>query len=173
MGPSHHFAASLSILLAMTSAAHATVGCTVASLEVGAERANLYYDPDDASKVIREIPLGDIVRYLDEELAPVEVEGWVWVRHDITQEDIWTTNRAYEVVEANNAPVATSVPEVNPSASSPTPQATMTIAATAQPAVSTERAEPGIDQNLSLIFSGSLALLVVGLVFVVQLIKKR
>jgi hypothetical protein len=91
----------------------------------------------------------------------------------ITQEDIWSTNRAIEVVEGNNAPVATSVPEANQSPSSPTPEATMTITVTPQPTVSGERAESGIDKTLSLIFSGSLALLVVGVVFVIQLIKKR
>jgi len=57
---------------------------TTASVNV-----NLYSDPDDTSKVLRKIPLGDLVLYPQEDLAPTQAEGWVWVRHDLHQEAIW------------------------------------------------------------------------------------
>jgi hypothetical protein len=91
MGQSLRCAASVGIFLAMTSAANATIGCAVTSSVVGAESANLYHGPDDASGIIREIPLGDIVQYPAQELAPVQVDDWIWVRHDITQEVIWNS----------------------------------------------------------------------------------
>ncbi|WP_085907521.1 hypothetical protein [Kiloniella majae] len=85
------FAASISIFLAITSPAHATVGCTVTSSTAEAEIANLYHAPNETSEIIREIPQGDIVLYPAQELAPMQVDDWAWVRHDITQEDIWTS----------------------------------------------------------------------------------
>lgn len=85
------YTASVSIFLAMTSAAHATVGCTITSRVAGIENVNLYYDPNDASEVKREIPLGDIVQYPAQDLAPVQADDWVWVRYDPTQEIIWNS----------------------------------------------------------------------------------
>lgn len=89
MGQNSYRAASVSVFLAMTSAAHATIGCSAVSNVAGAAGVNLYHGPDDASGIMREIPLGDIVQYPQADLAPTQAEGWVWVRHDITQEVIW------------------------------------------------------------------------------------
>ncbi|AVX04982.1 hypothetical protein MXMO3_02470 [Maritalea myrionectae] len=77
------------LFLAMPSAAHATEACAITSNIEGATGVTLYAAPDDTSQVIREIPLDDLVLYPNEELAPAQHEGWVWVRHDTTQEDIW------------------------------------------------------------------------------------
>jgi len=73
----------------MTSPALATVGCSVSSEAIASKSVSLYSDPVDTSKVIREIPLGDIVLYPQADLAPAQADGWVWVRHDISQEEIW------------------------------------------------------------------------------------
>lgn len=89
MGQSPRYATIVLIYFAVTSAAHATVACKVISSTAGAKNANLYSDPDDVSEIIREIPLGDLVRYPDDDLAPIHADGWIWVRHDITQENIW------------------------------------------------------------------------------------
>lgn len=89
MGRSRYCAASVSVFLAMTSVAQATVGCAVTSGTAGTENANLHSDPDDASRIIREIPPGDIVQYPQQDLAPAQADGWVWVQHDITQEALW------------------------------------------------------------------------------------
>ena len=70
MGQSPRYATIVLIYFAVTSAAHATVACKVISSTAGAKNANLYSDPDDV-------------------LAPIHADGWIWVRHDITQEDIW------------------------------------------------------------------------------------
>ncbi|MFD2204605.1 hypothetical protein [Kiloniella antarctica] len=91
IGQCLHYAARVSIFLAITSPAHATVGCMVKSNTAGAESANLYNAPDNTSETIREIPQGDIVLYPAQELAPVQTNDWVWVRHDITQEEIWNS----------------------------------------------------------------------------------
>lgn len=76
-------AASIGVCLYMTSPALATVGCSVSA------GAKLYSDPDNTSKILREIPPSDLVLYPDEDLAPAKANGWVWVRHDLTQEAIW------------------------------------------------------------------------------------
>jgi len=89
MGRSFCCVASVGVFLAMASAAHATIGCSVISGVDGAVSVHLYQDPDTGSEVLREIPLSDLVLYPQEEFAPTQAEGWVWVRHDITQESIW------------------------------------------------------------------------------------
>lgn len=89
MGRISYCAISIGILLAMASAAQATVGCAVVSDEVEAKSVKLYEAPDDGSAPLREVPLGDLVLYPDTELAPMQAQGWVWVRHDITQQAIW------------------------------------------------------------------------------------
>lgn len=89
MGRNSYCAASISVFLAMTSVANATIGCAVTTNAAGTESANLYFDPDDASGIMRVIPLGDIVQYPEQDLAPTQADGWVWVRHDITQETLW------------------------------------------------------------------------------------
>ncbi len=75
--------------LCMTSPLFATVGCSVSSGSTGSENVKLYSEPDGASKVLRKIPLGDIVLYPEEEEAPAQAEGWIWIRHDLHQEGIW------------------------------------------------------------------------------------
>ncbi len=85
------FAASISVFLAITSPTHATVGCKVIANKAEAENANLYHAPNETSEIIREIPLGDIVLYPAQELAPQQTNNWIWVRHDITQEEVWTS----------------------------------------------------------------------------------
>lgn len=89
MGRSLYCVAGVSVFLAMTSVAQATIGCAVTSNAAGTENANLYFEPDDASGITREIPLGDLVQYPQQDLAPAQADGWVWVRHDITQEILW------------------------------------------------------------------------------------
>jgi hypothetical protein len=83
------YAALVGAVLAVTSTAHATVGCTVVSDEEGAVSVNLYAAPEETSEIVREVPTGDIVDYPDEDLAPAQAEGWAWVGHDATQETIW------------------------------------------------------------------------------------
>ncbi len=90
-GQSLRFAASIWIFLAISSPVHATVGCTVIANTVEIKSANLYHAPNETSEIIREIPQGDIVLYPDQELAPMQTDDWIWVRHDITQKDIWTS----------------------------------------------------------------------------------
>ena len=89
MGFNLSYVLSIAVFLAMTSSAQATVACSVLASAGGVESARLYSDPDAASEILRDIPLDDLVLYPDVERAPQQIEGWVWVRHDITQEAIW------------------------------------------------------------------------------------
>lgn len=67
----------------------ATVGCEVVS-DTGTQTVPLFYGPGaDAVLVLRQIPVGDIVRLLNDDLAPSTSDGWVWVHHEITQSRIW------------------------------------------------------------------------------------
>ncbi len=104
MQKSAHLVASIIALLAFTTSAQATVGCTIVSQIVGATTASLYQDPDDTSQILREIPLGDIVRYPDTDFAPSQAESWLWVRHDITQESIWQSG-IYGWIKEENASI--------------------------------------------------------------------
>lgn len=81
--------ASIGICLCLASPAFATVGCSVLSTTIGQDSVTLYSDPDDMSIVVREIPVGDLVLYPEADLAPAKADGWVWVRHDLTQLEIW------------------------------------------------------------------------------------
>ena len=45
--------------------------------------------PDDGAEILRAVPVNDLVLYPQQELAPEQVEGWAWVRHDPEQENIW------------------------------------------------------------------------------------
>jgi hypothetical protein len=56
----------------------------------GATSESLFVEPNENSEVIREIPLGDIVQYPAQDLAPAQADDWIWVRHDVTQERIWS-----------------------------------------------------------------------------------
>lgn len=76
-------------ILGASHAAQATIGCQVVALDAKDASARLYQRPDDGSEVLRRVTLGDIVFYPDDSLAPDRVQGWAWVRHDISQEDIW------------------------------------------------------------------------------------
>lgn len=75
----------------MSTAAWATFGCEIVSGEKGATVVSLLEAPDLTSKPVSEVPLGDIVRYFNQELAPKQVEGWAWVRHDPEQMTFWQT----------------------------------------------------------------------------------
>lgn len=81
----------------MASPAFATVGCSVSSASASTsatlKSVKLYSSPEDGSKVIREIPVGDIVLYPGEDLAPSQADGWAWVRHDFGQLDIWQSGK--------------------------------------------------------------------------------
>lgn len=81
--------ASLCIMIAMGHAANATIGCQVVALDAKDASAGLYQAPDGSAPILSRIPLGDIVFYPDNDLAPRQAQGWVWVRHDSTQQDIW------------------------------------------------------------------------------------
>ena len=83
------FALTGILFLAITSAAHASVACSAIPSADGTDRIYLYYDPSDISEIMREISQDDLVLYPDAEMAPKQVEGWVWMRYDDTQEDIW------------------------------------------------------------------------------------
>lgn len=82
---------SLAVFLATASTAQATVACSVVSDTDDTNPIGLFSDPDPTAPRLREIPLGDLVEYPQEELAPTQAEGWAWVRHDITQDVIWQT----------------------------------------------------------------------------------
>ena len=81
----------LTVFLAIASTAQATVACSVVSDAENITSVSLFSEPDDASTRLRDMPLGDLVEYPQEELAPTQAEGWAWVRHDITQDVIWQT----------------------------------------------------------------------------------
>lgn len=82
-------ALSACFFFALASAAQATEACAVIAVSADATGVSLYAIPDDTSEIIRDVPLDDLVLYPNEDLAPGQYEGWVWVRHDATQEDIW------------------------------------------------------------------------------------
>ena len=75
------------VFLCISSPTFATVGCSASSSQ--SESVTLYSGPGETGTIIREIPLGDIVLLPDEDLAPAQADGWVWVRHDETQDAIW------------------------------------------------------------------------------------
>ena len=70
--------------------ASATVACSVSG-DAADGGAGLYRSADPAAKVIRTVPAGDLVFLPDESLAPALAEGWAWIRHDVTQSDIWNS----------------------------------------------------------------------------------
>ncbi|MGR3616253.1 MAG: hypothetical protein ACU0BB_09440 [Paracoccaceae bacterium] len=82
-------ATTLSLGLGLTTSAMATVACTATAKDPGTQSIPLYALPDAASDVIRNVPVGDLMLYPQQELAPQQSEDWIWVRHDISQEDIW------------------------------------------------------------------------------------
>lgn len=86
---SFYFATVVGLFLALTSAAHATIACSAIAVETSAKSARLYFEPDETSPVMRDVPLNDLVMYPDTDLAPTQAEGWAWVRHDISQADVW------------------------------------------------------------------------------------
>ena len=91
----------LSALFLLTAAppAQATIACTVVSGD-GAAVA-LLAEPGAVADKIRDIPVGDLVVYPQEDLAPDKVAGWVWVQHDETQTAIWQTG-AFGWLRAEN-----------------------------------------------------------------------
>ncbi len=79
----------------------ATIACSVLNNEAGSDNVALFSSPDTASEILREIPVGDLVFYPDVSLAPARVDGWAWVRHDMSQTAIWQ-NGEYGWVAARN-----------------------------------------------------------------------
>jgi len=67
----------------------ASLGCFVETDDPAVTSVNLYETPDIAANVLREVSLGDVVQYPDQDEAPSQSEGWVWVRHEITQTAMW------------------------------------------------------------------------------------
>lgn len=81
----------LAVVVTTASTAQATIACSIVSHAQNKTSVSLFLEPDGTSVAIREVPVGDLVVYPQEELAPAQAEGWVWVRHDMTQETIWQT----------------------------------------------------------------------------------
>ncbi|MEP5759088.1 MAG: SH3 domain-containing protein [Litoreibacter sp.] len=79
----------LGFLLFLPCSVQASLGCFVETDNPDASSVNLYETPDLAALVLREVPLGDAVQYPDQNDAPTQSEGWIWVRHEITQEAMW------------------------------------------------------------------------------------
>ena len=77
------------LFAALASGAQATIACTVSSTTKNGKGAGLFETPDEAAFILRLIPEGDLVFFPDQSLAPINTEGWAWVRHDETQTDIW------------------------------------------------------------------------------------
>lgn len=77
-------------LVSLASPAAATVACTVVA-DADQLMVQLRSDAAETADAIRDIPVGDLVVYPQEPLAPKQVEGWVWVRHDAAQTVIWQT----------------------------------------------------------------------------------
>ena len=71
----------------LPTAGHATFACTVVAVEGETGPVWLYSEPDKSSEQIRELPVGDLVNYPNTDFE--QKEGWVFVRHDPSQEDIW------------------------------------------------------------------------------------
>ncbi|UOA26683.1 hypothetical protein [Pseudosulfitobacter sp. DSM 107133] len=88
-------------LLAFTAPAQASIGCSVVSGDKGAQSVSMYANPEDTAQNLHDIPLGDIVLYPQADLAPAKADGWVWVRHDINQTDIWQSG-TYGWLKAEN-----------------------------------------------------------------------
>jgi len=68
--------------------ARASVACSVLAAD-GDQTAKLYVTPSLEAPLLREVPLDDLVLYPHADLAPTQAAGWAWVRHDLTQRDIW------------------------------------------------------------------------------------
>ncbi len=86
--PTYLMACTLVGFLTGTSA-QATVGCEIVTGDKGSISVPLFQHPDETSDILGMIPIGDIVRWPDSDFAPTQAEGWTWVRHDPTQENIW------------------------------------------------------------------------------------
>ena len=68
--------------------AQASVACSVLAADED-QVAKLYEAPSLEAPLLREVPLDDLVLLPQADLAPIQAAGWVWVRHDPTQQDIW------------------------------------------------------------------------------------
>ena len=69
--------------------AQAIFGCEVVADEAGVRDVALYEAPDPASRIVAQIPLGDIVQLPTEHLVSELFEEWSWVQYDPTQEAFW------------------------------------------------------------------------------------
>ena len=85
----------------LASDAQATIACTVSSTAKNAKGAGLLEAPDETALILRWIPSGDLVFFPDQSLAPINTEGWAWVRHDETQTDIWQSGE-FGWIDADN-----------------------------------------------------------------------
>tara|TARA_R110000764_G_scaffold11553_2_gene34607 strand:- start:538 stop:858 length:321 start_codon:yes stop_codon:yes gene_type:complete len=88
------FAALLCVLSGMSSPALASEACEVVATVAGAASVPLHAEPDQSSDLLHVVPVGDIVLYPQQDLAPARSESWLWVRHDSTQRDIWQSGIA-------------------------------------------------------------------------------
>lgn len=89
MAPTRLIASAFALGLGLATPAFATVGCTVTSPTDQTAPAALYSKPQSTAPILRTISPGDIVFLPQADLAPAQKDGWAWVRHDATQQDIW------------------------------------------------------------------------------------
>ncbi|KEJ95670.1 hypothetical protein SAMN05444149_105222 [Pseudosulfitobacter pseudonitzschiae] len=88
------FAALLFVLSGVSSPALASEACEVVATVAGAASVPLHAEPDESSDLLYLVPVGDIVLYPQQDMAPAQSESWLWVRHDRTQRDIWQSGIA-------------------------------------------------------------------------------
>ena len=75
-------------MLATAHPVAATTGCDIIASETAEGGAPLYPEPDAATQPLRVIPLGDIVHWPQEELAPGKADCWEWVGHTAHQRSL-------------------------------------------------------------------------------------
>lgn len=80
---------AMAMALCCPGAAFATIACSATASDGIAEAIPMFDRPNANANPLREIPVDDLVVYPQEDLAPQQVEGWAWVRHDPKQSDIW------------------------------------------------------------------------------------
>lgn len=89
----HPLAWAAAALFLAASPAQATVACSAVALDAKSAGIPLFAAPSETAATLGQVPTGDLLLYPDPALAPNEAEGWAWVRHDPTQEDIWQSGQ--------------------------------------------------------------------------------
>lgn len=74
---------------------HAYFGCEVVTGEPGIGSVALYEAPDFSSRIVVQVPGGDIVQLPSDDPESDAVEGWSRVRYDPTQEAFWPAGVAW------------------------------------------------------------------------------